>query len=233
MHKHSLIILLIILTAVNCFGQVLMSPDERSTKGKIDRNNTDPIIVVVNDDASYGLSDQKLDKDRLFMQLNADLDLRDITTRTIYIRSDGKTSFAKIAEVLRMGRRLNVDNFAFLTGTDPNPEAAPKLKIVLEEPPKSEPKPWAGFLGVEIRDGDKLLLNKRPVTEAQLLTRLTNAFALRKKNRVYIVGSKDVDKTVFIKPLLSTKFESLMSVVNTAKKADAFPIAITIDWLKP
>jgi biopolymer transport protein ExbD len=233
MVKKTKYFLLLVLATANCFGQILTSVDERSTKRKIDANNTAPIVVTVIDDRLYEFKEQKLGKDKLLIQLDALLDLRSPETRTIYIRADGKTSFARLAELMRMGRKLDVDNFAFLADNVSSPIEATKLKIVLEDPPKLEPKPWARFLVVEILKGDKLLLNRKPVSETQLIGLLTQVFSDRKKNRVYVVGSNDVDKTVFIKPLLSTKFESVVALVNTISNVGAGPIAITIDWLKP
>lgn len=224
---------MIIFAAGTCFGQLLGSPDQRSTKGKIDPSNNKPIVVSINENATYGFEKQQLDKDKLFTHLDAFLDFRIPETRTIYIRAGGKATFAKIAELMRIGRKLGVDDFAFLAGDASDPLTAPKLKIVLEEPPKLEPKPWARFLGVEILNDDKILLNRKPITDTQLVVTLKDIFTLRKRNRVYIEGSKDVEKTVFIKPLLSTKFESVIAVVNIVNKAEAHPIAINIDWLKP
>lgn len=226
------LLLFLVFATVNGFGQVL-SVDERSLKGKIDPNNSAPIVVTVNDDTSYEFQKRKLDEIELFAELDTFLDSRGLESRAIFIKAEGKASFAKVVQLMRMGRRLNLDNFAFLDGGDSDPSSAIKVKIVLDEPPKMEPKPWARFLGVEILEENKLTLNRKPISDAQLIKSLRNIFAVRKKNRVYIEGSKDVDKSVFIKPLLSTKIESILSTIRSIDDAGAYPIAITIDWLRP
>lgn len=70
------------------------------------------------------------------------------------------------------------------------------------------------------------------MNHAELTNELKKIFSARLKRKVYRQGSKEIEKTVFNEPTLSTKFEDIIKTIEAVKSADAEPIALSIDNLR-
>jgi biopolymer transport protein ExbD len=204
--------------------------DSRSLRGKIDPKNNQPIIVEVGSEGSYKLDSKRLLSDELSRHLDAIMDTRMPGERRVFIASEGETPFKRIADLMLLGRRLEIDDYLFTEHSSATTAAAP-VKIVLEEPEATRPTPGAGFLGIDLLESGQFSLNGKPKNDAGLVAALKAAFDRRRRNRVYIEGERRVDKTVFVRAKALTKYADLLRVLRLVQSTGAYPIAVEIDWL--
>jgi len=215
--------------------EILTTLDRRSLKGKIDPENTKPLLVEIGE-GGHRYGGVVRDRKELVRLLDEEMDKRMPTERIVFLTTSAETPFRSIVDLLMIGRTLDVDDFTLAgptSGSNVDPKSAVRVKIVLGEPEPTRPKPPRRFLGVAVRADGSLSLNAKSVTDSALIASLKQALALRKKNRVYIVGSREVEKTVFVRATLSTKFEHVLKTLKAVESSGARPIALEIDWLDP
>lgn len=216
----ALAVILFCLAGVS-HAQVLTTVDQRSLKGKIDSSETSPIVVHV-EDLGYKVGSESFSYEMLLQRLDSWMNTRMPGDRVVAVTADPLTRFSRIVDLLMVGRKLEEDSFSF---------SDVPVKIVLEEPEGKEPKPGRLFLRVEMSKTGTMSLNGRIHNESSLVSALKSIFATRKRQRVFIQGSKDVDKTVFVKVPLSTTHDDFVKLLRIVHSSGAFPIGIQIDWL--
>jgi biopolymer transport protein ExbD len=227
---------LVFVLTTPAFAQILGEVDRRSMKGKIDPNKNSPIVIGVHSSDPLQLDGESLELGALEKKLDGRLDERSPEHRRVYILADVDVPVSRIVELTKLGRRLQIDDFSFARSGTPIAgvsDTAVPVKIVLEEPERTRPKPGPRFLGVSVSKTGSMTLNGKPKTEVELAASLKQIFVTRKTRRVFIEGSRDVDKTVFVRVGMSEKFSELLRVLEVVKSAGAFPIALEIDWLDP
>jgi len=148
--------------------------------------------------------------------------------RLIYIKAAAGTSFSQIAEVVRLGRRMQVDDYVLATYFDASGE---KLKIVSEEPAPSAKKEKASpraLMAAIFADG-RIELNGKAETSESLAKKLGQTFTDRQRKGVFMAGSREVEKTVFIYAAPTVKFADLLELIKIIEKTNAFPIGLDVD----
>jgi len=213
-------------------AQVLTTVDERSLKNKIDASNTAPIVISIENDGKLSFLSNSYSLGELEKPLDEFMDTRSPDKRLITIRTASDTAFSKLVEIMKLGRKLELDDFSFSSlGDQDSPPT--RLKITMDEPRGKEPRPGGMFLRVEISDNGSFSFNGVPSTKEAITARLKTIFADRTRRRVYVIGSRNIEKAVFIKPALSTKLSDILSALEVLRTAGATPIGVQIDWLKP
>jgi len=217
------IVAMLLLHAPIIFPQVLETIDKRSLKGKIDPSRENSPIVVHVEEVGYKFESESLSYEKLLPKLDSLMDTLSPEDRVISLTADPALRFSRVADLLKVGRKLDED--AFLISDVP-------VKIVLEEPEGEEPTPGRLFLGVALSKTGALTLNGKTHNENSLVASLRTAFDSRRRRKVYIQGSREVDKSVFVKVPLSTRYDALVKLLKTVHSSGASPIGIEIDWLK-
>ena len=220
------------LFASSVTAQILGDLDQRSLKKKIDSTNTAPIVVSIENDGKLSFQSHLYTTGEIKNPLDEFMDTRSPEIRLITVRANTDTQFSKLVEIMKIGRELELDDFSFATSESGVLNAA-KLKIVLDEPAGREPRPGGSFLRVDISDNGALSFNGTPSTANEIATRLKIIFADRTRRKIYVIGGKEIEKSVFIKPTLTTKLSDVLSVIELLKAAGTTPIGVQIDWLKP
>ena len=232
----NLIFTIMCLMSVGLFApavsaQLLGDPDQRSLKGKIDPSNTSPIIITIENDGKFLFQSHLYTLSEIKGPLDEIMDMRLPGSRATTIRASSDTPFSKLVDLMKLGRDLQLDDFAFASSDGPDLSEA-KLKIVLDEPVGKEPRAGGMVLRVEISNSGSLSFNGLPATKVAISARLKTIFADRTRRKVYVIGGKDIEKSVFIKPTLSTKLSDVLGAIELLKNAGANPIGVQIDWLK-
>lgn len=204
------------------YAQDLMSVDIRSQKNKVEATSNSPIAVHI-EASSFKFEGESVSYEDLSKKIDSIFDTRTPDDRAIHLTADSAIAFTRVADVLKIGRKFFEDNF-FINGVP--------IKIVLDEPEGKEPKPGPRFLRVSGTATSALDLNGKIHSETSLVVSLKNTFDGRTRRKVYIYGSKDIDKTVFIKVKRSTKYEELVRILQIVHSSGAYPICVEIDWLK-
>ncbi|MEK7855981.1 MAG: biopolymer transporter ExbD [Acidobacteriota bacterium] len=212
-------------------SQILTSVDQRSLKNKIDSSATGPVTISITEDGQLSLESKNVSLAGLRPKLDDLMDSRSPDERVITLVGGESTEFRYLAEIMKLGRELELDDYAFST-TGSDTAKLVRLKIVLDEPVGREPKPGGMFLRVEIAKDGSYSFNGIPQDANSLKGRLKTIFADRTRRKVRVVGGNEIEKSVFIKPTLSTKLSEIMNVVQLLTDAGAAPIGIQIDWLR-
>lgn len=99
---------------------------------------------------------------------------------------------------------------------------------------QAKPNPLTLVIGINRTDNTITLNNESQGdlgnTDA-LNAKLKQIFKERENNGVFREGTNEVEKTVFIKSPRSTKYGSVVKVIDAAKDAGAQPIGLQIDDL--
>lgn len=215
-----LAILGLFLLGISGYSQILEAPGQRRSPAGTD---TDSRLFVHIDQEGYHYQKSILPYDSLLARLRVDVDSLDPDERTIHLTADSTVSFRQIVEMLKIGRKLQSDNFTI---------ADVPVKIILDEPMEGDEKPGPLFLGIAMSKSGALTLNGKPRTEVTLSSSLKSIFESRKRRKVYMYGSRDVDKTVFIKLTSTARYDELTKVLKLVHAVGAFPVAIEIDDVK-
>lgn len=220
-HLSLIVVVLLFLFEGTANSQILEAPYQRSSKGSTVSTSKEPIAVHIDVDG-YRYEKEPISYELLLDKLKPIIDSRDPDERTVYVTADNGVPFQRIVELLKVGRKLQFDDFSFLDIP---------VKIVLDEPMDDE-KPGPLFLRVARSDGGSLTLNGKPRTEASLITSLKSTFESRKRRKVYVYGSRDIEKSVFIKMTLSSQYDEFAKLLKLVHSSGADPIAIEIDDVK-
>lgn len=147
--------------------------------------------------------------------------------QVVYINAAAETPFQYVTEVMRLGRKIEVDDYV-LVGAG---ESTGRLKIPYNEPkePRVKSKPYVHALIVALAADGALELNGKPETLDSLVAKLRRTFAVRGQKRIYMAGSRDVEKTVFIYGRAGTRFGDVRRLVREIEKTGADPIGLDID----
>jgi biopolymer transport protein ExbD len=218
----SAISLLSFCVPLECYPQVLTTVDQRSLKGKVDSGATSPIVVHV-EEAGYKIEEESFSRELLVRRLDSWMDTRLPGERVVSVTAEPATQFSRIVELLKIGRELEEDSFSF---------SGVPVKIVLEEPEGAEPKPGRFFVRVERNKTGSLTLNGKVHSADSLVVALKALFVTRKRQRVFIQGTREVDKAIFVKLPLSSTHQDLVKILKVVQSSGAFPIGIQIDWLR-
>jgi biopolymer transport protein ExbD len=218
------------LAASTASAQVLGDVDQRSLKNKIDPSNTSPIIITIENDGEFSFQSHLYTLSQIKGPLDEVMDNRLPGSRVTTIQANSDSPFSKLVDLMKLGRDLQLDDFA-LKDSESSVSSATKFKIVLDQPAGKEPRPGGMFLRVEISNSGSLSFNGSPSTKEAISARLKIIFADRTRRKLYVIGSKDIEKSVFIKPSLSTKLSDVLGTIELLKNAGAVPIGVQIDWL--
>ncbi len=213
--------LLSLFVPLEFHAQILNRVDERGLKGKVNPNATSPISVRI-EEAGYKVESELLSREALVRRLDSWMDTRIPGERVVAVAAEPSIPFSRIVELLKIGRELEEDSFSF---------SDVPVKIVLEEPEGAEPKPGRFFVRVERNKTGSLTLNGIAHNEDSLVAALKALFVTRKRQRVFIQGTREVDKAVFVKLPLSSTHQELVTMLKIVQSSGAFPIGIQIDWL--
>ncbi len=152
----------------------------------------------------------------------------------VSVKADPSLSFDLVVKILRGVRQaldkcINVE--ASTRTDDPYVYISPEPKEVNNMPVFPHPL----RLVVQLKEnGDISLNNERQGSmnnTSTLKTSLEKIFRDREDNAVFRKGTYVVEKTVSLKPVLSSKFGDIVKIVDALKEAGASPIGLQIDEL--
>ena len=155
-------------------------------------------------------------------------------TRLFILNRARNTPFSFIAEAARSGREIEVDD-VILTLDNYEGLTTDKLKISLEEPERTKKKikAYPLMLTAAISPDGKLELNSKPQTPESIAKVISQTFETRKKKRIFIQGSDEVEKTVFVYARPNTKFGDVLNLIKEIEKTGAYPIGLDVDDYYP
>jgi biopolymer transport protein ExbD len=103
------------------------------------------------------------------------------------------------------------------------------------EPQKTStpPRPNPLSLIVDVGLDGKIKLNKQEIGDSGALSaQLAELFKQREQNGVYKEGTRDIEKTVFIKAPRALKYGEVVRVLDAVKGAGATPVGLQVDDLQ-
>lgn len=227
--RRILVLVLITLESVLAStAQTVVKTDQRKVE------NAEPIIVSVDATGRFKLGEKSLIASRLGGALKAALAERIPSERVIYIKAATKVTFSQIVKLLKAGRAIKHGTFGLIVDDKEGDRitGAVITKIILETG-RAKPKPNPLYLGLGLQRNGRLSLNGEPHTASSLTTRLQGFFKARPENGVYVEGTQDVERTVFLVPSPATTFGAITQAARTVKQAGATPIGIEIDGPRP
>lgn len=233
-HKAHLLVLIILGTVLGVAAQVVVSVDQRGPKQKL--LNPEPIVVSVDSKGRFKLGDKPMTLSRLGRALDVAIDERTPPDRVVYITAGPTVPFSQIVKVLKLGRTIEQDSFGLMLhdGGENDPANAVIAKIILEKPsPKDAPPPNPLYLGLGFQNNGKVKLNGEPHTLASATSQLRKIFKDREDNGVYVEGTNEVEKAVFLTPSPTTTFSVIVQTALAVREAGAEPIGIEIDAPRP
>lgn len=224
-------VFVVVMFAVAAVSGQLVMLDERSLKGKIDPKRTSPVTVWVRTNGELTYEGKVVSLAELEAKLDAEMDYRMSSERKVFIEAYDEIKFAAIRDILLIGRKLNFDDFGFVSAGSLGVGTGVATKIILEEPGPRPPKMGALVLQVNVDKVGKINLNKKVVSESELAAQLKTTFETRKKRRIFRQGSREVEKTVYLRLNQSTEYQVMLRVLKSINSSGAYPICIELDWL--
>jgi biopolymer transport protein ExbD len=217
------------------FGQIYTTIDPRHKTRKADGRNNIPVIVAISSNNDIFLNSEKTAKDEITEKINRLMDAKEIYDEIVYIKADFNANYGSVVEIMKLGRAAMVDDYGIIVGTaetgDASVSGALNIKIPLETDSEEDSKPYPYALIVAPGKDGKITLNKKTFTPEALAAKLQQTFLERKQKRIYRLGSREVEKTVFIVAPLSAKYGDVVNIIKIVKSTGAFPIGLGIDDL--
>jgi biopolymer transport protein ExbD len=220
------------LTFVAIFGQKT-TIDERSLKGRADQTSDAPIVARLLSGNEIILAEEKVTPEQFVKKLDALMDATTIDNRTLHIAGEANIPYERAIQLMKLGRQIQIDDYNLQVLTNnkyTDFSESLDVKIPLASFDKNI-KPSPTMLLVTLSKDGKITMNSDPETSKTLTVKLKQIFKQRRQKRIFIQGSQEVEKTVFIKANLSAKLGDVVKVIETVKKAGAFPIGLQIDDL--
>lgn len=206
---------------------ILAHPDEAMP-------NCQPIedlaIIKIRENGELTLGSNKVEKYNLTKELTNYICGKIPPEQIAHIEADSNLTFSNLVEIVKLGRKAMVSDFGLKVIGDTSTEVLVKVPMEDEEIPstkKVKANPLA--LTVSVNPEGSLKLNNKPETLDTLKERLKQVFQIRKQKRIYIQGSKDVEKTVFVYADKSVKFSEIIGLLREIETVGAFPIGLDID----
>ena len=211
-----LVFVVTFICSLPLFAQGVISVDRRSLKGKIEISDTEPLIVSVSKNGQLRLGKLSTTLGGLKSILDSVIDRRTPDMRKIYIEAGSEVPFDRVVQIMVLGRALDVDDFGLILDNgvdDGRVTNSIDAKIVLESFTGRQVKPNPLFLRISYLSGGGLtlteviagkLVNQKIGSDELLKRNLSERFEQRKQNEIFMEGTKDVERTVFLKPNLST-----------------------------
>lgn len=233
-------VLVFAVSAGGVFAQIRATIDPRLETRKADRNNTS-VVVAISSGNDIFLDAKKTDKNEITEKIYRLMESKESYDEIVYIKADFNVNYGNVVEIMKLGREALVDDYGLIVNAatatkNENVSGALNIKIpFLPEPSAAADeeysKPHPNALLVALGKDGKITLNDKPLTPAGLSAKLRRTFVQRKQKRIYREGSREVEKTVFIKASLSAKYGDVVKIVKIVKSTGAFPIGMAIDDL--
>lgn len=208
-------------------AEILLAPNEAN-------RDCNPIeekaLISVLQNGELNLNSSKIENTNLVKELTNYICGKIPPEQIIHIEADPNLSFSKLVEIVKLGRKAMVSDFGLKLIGDSTAENMVKVPMEDDETPstkKVKANPLA--LTVSISADGILKLNNKKETLDTLKERLKQVFQIRKQKRIYIQGSKDVEKTVFVYADKSVKFSEIIGLLREIETVGAFPIGLDID----
>lgn len=194
------------------------------------------VIVSLEKDGKMTVGDKEFTMENIVSKINEGIKKQDYAFQVLYINANKEVTYAKLAKVLNEVRKVEVEKVGFIVNPKENNDG--KLGVfnvrIPAEPNEQkivEIKPNPLTLMISRTSDGKITLNNEVKTLDELKMILTNIFKDRENNGVFREGAYEVDKTVFIKPSLDSKYEDVIKLIDTVKGVGAEPIRMQIDDL--
>jgi biopolymer transport protein ExbD len=196
----------------------------------------EPIVVSVGIKGTFKLGDKPMTLARLGTALGTAFEERTPPDRTVYIKAAAAVPFSQISKVLKLGRSLDQDSFAFMLD-DGRADGMSGAVITKDSPEatvsEENVKPNPLYLALSFTKSGGMKLNGEAHTLNSLRTQLSKIFKDREDNGVFAEGSNDVEKTVFLVPTATTNFRAIVRGAQALRDAGADPIGLEIDGPQP
>lgn len=192
----------------------------------------EPAMIVISESGNISLGEKQIKKTDIPQELANFYCGKLLFDQVVYIKADENTQYDQIAEVLKYTRKLDyLDDVVLMLDSETKIETG-GLKVPAEEdeePSNKKVKAHSLLLTIAILPDGKTELNGKPQTVESIKQLLGQTFETRKKKRIYIEGSLEVEKTVFIYGQSQTKFGEIVKIIKEIEKTGAFPIGLDID----
>lgn len=209
-------------------SDVILAPPDEPVK------NCQPIedlaIIKIRDNGEFTLGSKKVEKYNLTKELTNYICGKIPPEQIVHIEADSNLNFNNLVEIVKLSRKAMVSDFGLKVIGDTSTEVLVKVPMEDKEisaTKKVKANPLA--LMVSINSDGTLKLNNKPETLGTLKEKLNQIFQLRKQKRIYIQGSKEIEKTVFVYADKSVKFSEIVSLAKEIEKLGAFPIGLDVD----
>lgn len=230
-----IVCILLFGVAGGVFGQIYTTIDPRHKTRKPEGRNNIPVIVAISSNNDIFLNSKKTAKAEITEKINRLMDAKEIDDEIVYIKADFNVNYGSVVEIMKLGRAAMVDDYGLIVGADETGEAsvsgALNIKIPFEDDSEEDSKPYPYALIVAPGKDGQITLNKKPFTPEALAAKLRQTFVQRKQKRIYMQGSREVEKTVFIQAPLSAKYGDVVNIIKIVKSTGAFPIGLSLDNL--
>lgn len=189
----------------------------------------DTAIVRISDDGELTLGSNKIEKSNLTKDLTNYICGKIPPEQIVHIEADANLTFNNLVDIIKLSRKTMVSDFGLKVNNDASSEIIVKVPMEEDVPPPKKVKANPLALIVSIDSNGIIKLNNKIENVNSLKEKLTQIFQTRKLKRIYIEGSKDVNKTVFVYSDRSVKFSEIVSLLKEIEKIGAFPIGLDVD----
>ncbi len=201
-------------------------------------------IMTVNDDSGTSLMGKdQVAKDQITERVVEKLKGQSPDKRIVYLEVAASVRYGTVISLLNLIRKADIDKVGLVVDKIDNQRAGARpTRFEVKFPPEPDVnekmvilKPNPLTLVVEIDKTGALLLNKEQTGKVDDTTSLTDKLSLvfkeRENNGVFLEGTNEVEKTVFVKAPRSIKYGDVVKIIDALKIAGAQPIGLQIDDL--
>lgn len=160
--------------------------------------------------------------------------------RIVYLKCDLDASFELILSLLKAIRSADVDRVGLAAigrKNEDDPYQISPLVFPIRLPAPADTtksyRPNPLTLVAAVNDDHRVTLNNEEMgtiaNTSNLQNKLTEVFKARENNGVFRAGTNEIEKTVFVKVVSSTKYGDLIKLLDAVRGAGAEPIGIQID----
>jgi biopolymer transport protein ExbD len=239
MKKLALFVLLIGFLSGSLFAQRKRNPVSISPRMETCDAINELAEVLVNNSGEVFFGTKQVKKNDLQKEFDRRICGKFPPDQIIYINTNSTTSMGVVNEVIKLGRKADVDKFVLRLADSKEPRND-KNEVIIRIPaegelPSKKEKRSLRLLAVLLEIDDKIKLNNKAETSVTLTKTLQQIFSVRKRQKTYVPGTKEIDKTVFVYARENAKFGDFINLTEAISKSGASLIGLDIDnyydWL--
>jgi biopolymer transport protein ExbD len=217
---------LLILIALGTVSAAQAQPKQKLEDAK-------PVVVSVDANGRFKLGERSMTSIQLGRALKTAMAKRTPDDRIIYINAGETVAFSPVSKLLKLGRSIGQDRFGLMLDDGNGDDTSNAVITKIPGPPSRVVKPNPLYLALAFQKDGGLTLNGEAHSAGSLQNQLQDIFKDRADNGVFVEGTNEIDKTVFLVPSATTKFGTLVQTARMVRDAGAEPIGIEIEGPRP